>query len=168
MQFYKTETILNTNEVSMILNICNQYPILYNKYRDMVLDSWHYSHIDSQYILDRENIDIDPKIIDAIIENIKEYKNNKDKAQLNIYNSQKFFRIKNIKFVNNVCFVNDIELYFENIDEIIDWSKDVAWAKQMKLQLIGNRLIATIDKDKMRIRPKGKHETKTKTKNKKG
>lgn len=164
MLFYKTETILNTTEVSMILNICNQYPILYNKYRDRVLDSWHYSHINSQYILDRENIDIDPKIIDAIIENIKEYKNNKDKAQLNIYNTQKFFRIKNIKLINCVCFVNDIELYFENIDEIIDWNKDVAWAKQMKLQLIGNRLIATIDKDKMRIRPKGKHKQSIKQK----
>jgi hypothetical protein len=164
MQFYKTETILNRIETEMILYICNQYPILYNKYRDRVLDSWHHSHINSQYILDRENIDIDYKIIDALIENIKEYKNNKDKVQLNIYNSQKFFRIKNIKLVNNVCFVNDIELYFEKIDEIIDWSKDVAWAKQMKLQLIGNRLIAIIDKDKMRIRTKGKHEIKTKTK----
>lgn len=158
MMFYRAETILTNKEKESILYICNQYPILYNKYRDIVLDSWHYSHVNSQYILDRENIDIDYKIIDAIIENIKEYKNIKDKAHLNIYNSQKYFRIKNVKLVNSVCFVNDIELYFDNIDKIIDWSSDIAWSKTMKLQLIGNRLIAICDKDKMRIRKQGKHE----------
>lgn len=158
----KSETILLDFELKMIKDICFKYAIIYNKYRDRIIEKWHYPHINANYILNEEKLDIDDKIIEALVDNIREWKSIETKKHINIYSKIGQFRAKNVKIENDYLQINEIGIYFDQFsngetDRKINWGEDVCYAKLVKFQLIDNRLIATINTKDLRIRKKGKH-----------
>lgn len=149
-------------EVDMIKDICFKYNMIYNKYRDKVIESWHWKHLTPQFILTEEKLDIDEKIIEACIDNIIEYKDRDDLNQLNLYSLIPSFRSKNVKIHNDYLIINDIMFYFPQLSSLesgrsIDYSKQVCYARLVKLKLVGSTLIATIDASRCRINKKGAH-----------
>jgi len=149
-------------EADMIKNICFNYNMIYNKYRDRIIESWHHKHITAEYILNEERLDIDIKIIEACLEQIIEYKDRGDLSHLSLYQLIPTFRSKNVKIHNDILKINDILFHFPQLSSLetgrsIDYSKQVCYARLVKLKLIKNELIATIDASRCRINKKGAH-----------
>ena len=157
MSIIKSEIRLSSEELIYVKDIADKYQNIYNKYYTKVL----LGKIDVDGIINEMQLDIDKGFVEACVDHIKEYSQIK-KRQLIDNKAFKTFRVNNRRILYDQVIVDGMVFTFQPVKRERDKSPlnycaNVSYAQEVKLMLIGNRLIASIDTALIRSRPKGAH-----------
>lgn len=157
MSIIKSEIRLSHSELIYVKDIADKYRNIYNKYYRKVLED----KIDVDGIINEMKLDIDKGFVEGCIEHIKEYAAIK-KRELIENKAFKTFRVHNRRILYDQIIIDGLVFTFQPVkrerdENVINYYHSVAYAPEVKLMLIGNRLIASIDTALIRCRPKGAH-----------